>query len=968
MSVFKERMNDLRRNPSLMQYMVFNEMDKALNGLGTGAINYDIPDATLPFAFAMECGIIETTTVLDAMESISRSLFPELAITSEDLYKHMSDDDYIGRFASPAKTTFELLLGYDEVVAKAVSFDSEGNRKLTIPRLTEFKAAGIPFTMQYPIDIKVSRHNGVNITYNMDRVSPIETLSSNILDWNVSLISDRKILVIKIPVNQMQVSTYTDALSPSTLFQTSYTIKDKFFYARAYMNTGNGWNELYTTHSDLVYDPMRVTVVFKVVDNVLQVSIPAIYTNLRMAVGSIRVDIYSTLGTIERDLGAYKTTQFDWHLNDIDDVKTFVSPLRNFNVAQPIARDIVDGGADGIVFDKLRERVINNTLGPSNVPITNVQLEDAVDRKGYTLVSNVDNITNRQFLATRKLDTPKEINLASGAGVTMSELILDIESVSGSKHVHDNDTAVTILPSMLYSFVNGKVTMLSDARIDSLLAGAPEMRAREANSNRFVYSPFHTVLDVSDYGLDARPYYLDNPEIKEKLFVGENVTANMQATIDSYYVEKVPEGYKFLISIDASQSLKDLGPDSIIIQFGYKPQGENGWASGNAVFVDRLGELLLYEFVLETNYNVDRGGRLHTTNMSMFTDVQVRFATSLETDIEVTVIVADAVSPSYKANLLDTLVQSHLLPSRFMCVVRERLVTTLGYDLTKLWRRSRPVPGAENYVKWENDVYAYYKQDVYETHPDGSTKITIKPDGSLEYTILHHKGDPILSAGDVHVKEHIAGQAKTDVNGKPLLLKPRKLLHEVSMLMVDGLFYFGTEDSIVEYRKTVPMTFVKWIKNDIESLSSQLLEQAKIYLYPTNTFGDTLVAVREGYVTAISVEQSLNITLFMRPIDFSNPTIRPALTANIKQVLNEYLNRKVISISDIIAKLKDVMGESIMNIDINGLGGTDNNYTILTVRDDAARLTIRKRLVVLSNQELIVEDDLNFNFMVHQSN
>ena len=98
--------------------------------------------------------------------------------------------------------------------------------KLVIPRLTEFKVVDIPFTMQYPIEIKVSRHNGINITYNMDNVSPIETLNSNILDWKVLVLDRQKILSISIPVNQMRVKTYTDALSPSTLFQNSYQFKN----------------------------------------------------------------------------------------------------------------------------------------------------------------------------------------------------------------------------------------------------------------------------------------------------------------------------------------------------------------------------------------------------------------------------------------------------------------------------------------------------------------------------------------------------------------------------------------------------------------------------------------------------------------------------------------------------------------------------------------------------------------------
>ena len=53
--------------------------------------------------------------------------------------------------------------------------------------------------------------------------------------------------------------------------------------------------------------------------------------------------------------------------------------------------------------------VIGQTLGPSKLPITKSKTPLIV---GYTLVSNIDNITNRQFLATRKLASPENLDLS----------------------------------------------------------------------------------------------------------------------------------------------------------------------------------------------------------------------------------------------------------------------------------------------------------------------------------------------------------------------------------------------------------------------------------------------------------------------------------------------------------------------------------------------------------------------------
>jgi hypothetical protein len=142
------------------------------------------------------------------------------------------------------------------------------------------------------------------------------------------------------------------------------------------------------------------------------------------------------------------------------------------------------------------------------------------------------------------------------------------------------------------------------------------------------------------------------------------------------------------------------------------------------------------------------------------------------------------------------------------------------------------------------------------------------------------------------------------------------------------------------------------------------LGEAELFLYPTTTFGDTVASIREGQQITIPVDQSFSFSYYLSRSGYTNPTIRPGLIANTKSTIAEFLERSTISISEATSRLTETSGDEVMAIETKGLGGT-NNYAIITVEDDAVRLSVRQKLVVLPNQELTIEDDLIFNWYRH---
>lgn len=969
MSRFKENLYQVLRNPSLIQQLVLNELDSQLNP-DPNKPTFDIPDGTLPFVFLMECGSMETAASINEMEAGMRRLYGRQALTPDELYAHMADDDYIGRFANPASTPFMLILDYDEVIAKAVPFGDQGLKRLVIPRVTQFEAGKLPFTMQYPIQMTVMRHGGITVEFVLDKISPVEVLTTNIVQWQMvtSKIDQerRRLMVMTIPVQQFSISTFTDTLNPSTLFQKSYLFDDQFFHARAYISTDDeqSWTEINTTHSALTYDPEKLTMVFKVTTGKLEVSIPVIYVTTGQATGSIRIDIYSTKGPVDIDFSTLNETDFKVAFNSIDDDKVFTSPMDTLTTCQVLARGRVNGGSNAMSFATLREQVINNTLGPLQLPITNVQLGSSLQRRGYNLVTNVDNITNLQYLASRRMSPSSTLNVTSGAGVAMSEITFDMESLGGSTHVSDNGIRLTILPSMLYNYNNGRVTPLPDSEINRLNTVSAEQCAREVNNGRYVYSPLHNVMDISNNNFEMRPYYLDNPTILSKTFIGENDTANLQSAIAEYNITRIDGGYRIRVLLETGEQFKKLEDSQVVLQLGYKPTGENRWASMNGTLLGLQEGERVYQFDIMTNFDVNSSNELRTLNLSMFSDVQNNYFAPLNTELAITICVVNSTTPGYQPNELDELVQTHLLPQQFMAVTRESLNTVFGYEMTKLWRRSRPIISQESYKKYEYNVPAYYKDTVYKTDANGNIIIIINLDGSLDYEILHRVGDPILNDDGEPVFEHKKGDPIYDSNGEPVLIASRKLKYETTLFMVDGKYYFANERESATYVTEVPMELVTWIKNDIELLDSRLLSEAELYLYPTTTYGDTLASIREGQKITIPVDQAFHFNYYLSKAGYTNPTIRPGLISNSKVTISEFLERGTISMSEANARLTETSGNEVMAIETTGLGGS-NNFAIITVEDDAVRLSVRQKLVVLPNQELSIEDDITFSWLRH---
>lgn len=961
-----ENISKAINNPANIQRVILNTLSEVLDG------RYDVVDPSNPLVFLLEASATVGSVGVSRNESLMRKIYPSLAQTHEDLYYHMSDIDYLDRFSSPGKAPFLIGLGYDEIVEKSIEVVGlNGVRKLTIPKDTEFKVDDTRFTLNYPIDINVMPHGALQIVYNTGEVNPLFPVESNVVDYEILNMSGlnedgskRLMVCLYLDVHQYAIKSYKDQLNPSTGFNKAFSFDDKFYYARVWVSQTDvsEWKEIKTTHSDQIFDPTELTAVLKVVGNVLEVHIPTLYFNTSTLGRGIRIDIYTTKGEMNVDLSGVDPDSIGTTWTDLKRIPgPYVEPIRTFSDIFTFVNGSLMGGNNGLTFEELRERVIHNALGPMIIPITPAQLDMALNKEGYNIVKEVDNITSRTYLASKDMGIPpEELGVSSAIGCSMLTLHESLDKLSTLYNVKDNGGRLTLESGMLFRLYDGILTTTTNSTIDRLTNGTSEQIAAEFLDNEFIYLPFHYVLDTNNNTFSSRAYYLDKPTIKNKEFVHSNQTLQLEASILRYGIEKVDEGFKLVLITRTGSTFQDLPEEDVYMQIAFTPYGETGRAYLNGTLAGRTddGEYV-FEFLLESDFDVNDLDKLILTNFKMFDLSYKPFAIDLNESIDMFIIVKPSIDPDLiRSSEIDNRLGIFMLPDDLYGLTHERLNLNLGTALTNLWSRSRTVAGSIEYER--------YPEDVHMTHLEDSGDVTIveEPDGSLTVTAQYKKGDLILDDEGLPIIAHRKNDVVV-VNGQPVVKNPRKIERQVDLFLMEGSFAYVTDLTSSRYRDGSVELVVNRIANEIKGLNDRLLENSNIWYYPNVTIGKVQALVEDSKLTTIDSEQSFRVRFYMTEAAADNFKLRESLSKTTTKVIGESLKARTVSVTAIAERIRAEVGEDVIDVKVSGLGGLDNNYDMLTVVDNTTSLTIRKRLTVLDDNSLAVVDDILEEFVRH---
>lgn len=959
------RINDFRYNPAGIQQSIVAMLREVSDG------KIQLVDTTNPVVFQLECSVLNAYAAMTECRVQNRKQYAAAAQTPEDLYIHMSDNDFVDRFAVPATAKFLFIFEKTELINSMVTDEDNPNvRKLIIPRNTFVEVADITFGIEYPIVLRQMAHGGLQIVYDVEQVSPLKTLATNVIEWQPTIDdSGTEFVIFEVEMQQFSIQSVREPVSKGQPFRTTLTIEDQYWYTRVWIDNADGtFSELLTTHTDEVYDAFKATAVLKVTGNQLEVKIPQIYVNTGLVDKTVRVDLYQTKGSLALDLSNYGPKQVTAQFRSLNPAEEniYVAPLAQIQSIMVHCPGKTSGGRDAMSFDDLRKRVITNSVGDPNLPITPAQIESIVERKGYKIVKNIDQITNRTFLATRAMPEPVNSDLITAAAAGISIWPIKLSELVLLDTVTDNGDLITIDPKTLYRWKNGMIEVIASAELAYLKTLSSDQLAVAVSQDNFLYSPFTYVLDTSGKEFSVRPYYLDTPTVKARTFVAENDTTGLQVSTDYFSIARTDSGYKLRLQTKSSDAYKALPDDQVFIQLAFKPTGESNYAYLLGTYLGRdsaTGERI-FEFDLSMNNAINSSHELGMTNFQMFTLNPRITDMPLEVQFEVLHSTTTSLGVGWSRNEIDDLLGDFQLQPNSKGVTQERVTVKFGDFLEHLWARARTVVSGNVYETWEIDVQATYESDVYQRDPATGLEFQIV-NGELVWTKLRSRGELVFDSAGQPVYKYRKGDVKLDNYGNPIIKQTRDLTRQVSIFLVEGSYYFATNQVSQDYRQMLVETVVQRLTNDMESISEELLELTNIYYYPTTTTGSVDVMYGSGLLTSIQAGQSFEVTLYAKSSVYTNADLREAIQRKTIRTISDQLSERRVSISDIVDALRTQYGNDVMALDVSKLGGAAQ-LSVVTMVDDSKRLSLRKRLISRNDATLALEEDVTFTWILHE--
>jgi len=932
-------------DPSLIHGASLDVLEEALDN------TLELRDPTNPFVWLMVSSAVMASGSALKAEGGVRPTYPVLAQGYEDLYNHMSDNDYLDLFASPASAVITLVLPLDTTVALAVKDPTGVLKRHVIPAETDILVAGTHWCTMRPIHIAVSPNNTVQVYYDNSFDDPLNPGGGTVVNYHVTNDGTEDKLVIELPVKQVFGERITESVSIATGFNYTHPIADKFLLVKAFhQKNGGAWFPMETTLSGLNYDVTIPTLQVKVSPGKLEVKLPEVYLTNQSVGDNIRLDIYTTVGGYSKDLSDYQSDDYDVHWNSFADrFDPRVISLSSINDAIFFSNSIVSGGRDELSYSEVRNRVIYRS-NDRRAMITFQELSFGLRDLGYSMYRTKNTVTDKLFICGKRLPASAASPLSSGIGVLTDQVTIDTEEFDmDPSTIIKNGGRITVTPEQIYRNYNGISEVVRKSVMDNLRDMSPEDLADELNRNVYIFGPYHYVLDTDGGLYTARVYDLTAPTSDKRKWLASNEASPYVLQTKSVTVTRVGPQYKITIVVIGPENITGFGAQLRFIDVHNQPYHITVEES------NRTETWFDLVFTIDTTLDIDGDDNLRVNSMlgkdgdyqpvdiPITGDFDVFYLSPENSNIPIGGFDGDIAFTGRQGST---------------GISRELIEVSFGKRLHNVACRSHAVLIPAVPLQYHEDIPELHDRYTYKR--DSSDKLiwTVGEDGKPVFEVLTKPGDPKIGSDGEPVYYKRVGEPMVDRAGKLMLARDERYVWSFTPITFDARYMFATTNWAETYVADIPR-YIGGFLDELGVMDPSLLEETTLLYQPIRNMGEVLAVVDGELTVLVSTAVSFTINYMLTPIAYADESIRSRITSSTKAALAGIIRGGVLSTGAITRVLMVNGGADVIDVTIGEPIGQWSNARIL---DEGREFSIATESKYTSTGKVDIVESIQVSF------
>jgi hypothetical protein len=933
-------------NPGKIIDVSLDRLSDMLNG------KIDIVDPSNPFTYLLETSCLNTAFAIQEYALLTRKLYPRLANNEQDLYLHMSDYDYLGRFSEPSTAPVTVNILYNGFKSNAILDPVSGDYVFKLPRHYKITVGNQIFTLLYPVIIRETRSGIIDVRYDNGINNEVQVLSTDYIEYFVlNQFNNEKYIIFTLRLLEVDIESVEIPIEKSKLFKNTFNFNAirEFYHAEAYYYDQGQWNKMLVTHTNQVYDINTPTMIVNVRQDahVLDCYVPPVYVNNNRVGSKVKILIYTTKGYIDVNFNDYQLGDFVFEYNPVfrdTDMDIYTTPLELISKVVLI-KDRVVGGKNRMDFDTLKDKVITNSIGDRKTPVTDKQLEFLSEQNNFTLIKGVDTLTHRLYdlqakvprALTRYPITKLNLDILEYTS-TIAEMIYNgtVKAVSDYRYAIPKNT--------IFTREGGSLRLLSSVEKANIDALEGISLVNDLN-NHFYYSTFfHYILDTSKDVTVLRAYSLDAPRLNNINFKHYNSTTEIGANTSSFTISKQESGYLLEVATKVTVYNNGINFSNIIPYIVYESEhGSRYYIAGTLLTV--VNDVPIYHFYLSSLFDIDEDNNLWITNFKDVNSVSTPVSLGLTTRLQL-LYLSDTLAPHYTNTQASSIVNDSYLAGNYFLITQEELNLELGKELKYLKRNTHNSTTLQEYQTHIADVPMTYTSNVYDDND----------------VIINQLGDVVLDGDGNTVYKYTAGDNVLDFNGNPVPIGNLETARYFNFLFIDYKALRANNKLVVDYVNYLRDYLVEVITFNTATIYEQLLENTEAYVTVPKNLDYIEVRKDSQVVSYMPSQQSFIMTIYVTTGVYNDINTKDNINYTVISTIENYLTaNSKISKSELISTLFNNLKEFVQSISFTKFTSSEAEY--IEILNDSASFTFNKVFLIESDGSYSLKEDIVISYV-----